>query len=149
MSSIEALSRALSNPAVMPVVAVIFLLPFFAVALILTRRKKAYLAAAHEPFTQLPLRPPGESLRLRLEDLTEQFNDKVLLLGLAGLFAVVLLLVTPGSLRLPLGLGLFVVVALIAFISGRQILALAETMWDYRLGFMGERVVGEELNQLP
>jgi hypothetical protein len=52
----EAVSRVVLSPVVLPVIAVIFLLPFFTVGLILHRRKKAYLAVAHEPFTQLPLR---------------------------------------------------------------------------------------------
>lgn len=144
----EALSRVFLHPAILPLIAIIFLLPFVCVRLILHRRKKAYLAIAHEPFTQLPLRPPSESLRLRIEELSEQFDTKTMGIAFAGFAAVAMVLTVPASQRLFIAAVLFVPVALVAFFLGRKVIALAETLWDYRLGFTGERVVGEELNQL-
>lgn len=103
---------------------------------------------AVEPFTSPPLRPPGESLRLKLEVLDEKLSDEILLLiGLPGFIATVLMM---NKLRLP-PLFLLTVLLLIAGFTlwrFRKLRSLMHELWNRRLGFDGERVVGEALNQL-
>jgi hypothetical protein len=53
------------------VVTLIMVVPAMMIALLVYRRRKEYRAAASEPFTQLPLRPPGESVRIAIERLEE------------------------------------------------------------------------------
>jgi hypothetical protein len=122
--------------------------PAFLVALLLHRKKRAYKAHAMEPFTQLPLRPPGESLRLRIEGLNEE-NDSnllgVMLSSVLGLTAV--LTANSDKFRIVL-LASIIFVTVATFWFGRKLLINAAKLWDLRLGFAGERAVAEELNQL-
>jgi hypothetical protein len=50
--------------------------PLFLVGWFLHRKKARHKAEAAEPFTELPLRPAGESVRLKLEKLSEHFDDR-------------------------------------------------------------------------
>ena len=58
-------------------VAIAFVLPLFIVGWRLQRCRKKYRAEATEPFTELPLRPPGESLRKKLEELNDRFETEL------------------------------------------------------------------------
>lgn len=129
-------------------VAFAFMLPAVIVALVLLRRKKIYQAAADEPFTSLPLRPPGESLRLKIEELSDKFDEELMSICLAGMIATSMVMATPPSLRGTIAPALFVFSVSVSVWRGQKLFAIARRLWDYRLGFMGERVVGEELNQL-
>ncbi len=110
------------------------------------RRRQKY-RNAKLPFTKRYLRPPGESLRRKLDE----FDDRLL----DGL---------PWLLGLTLFLGFAVYQCLThSWVAGGVSvgLAVAGLIWwairfekhankrrDYYLGFLGERAVGEELNQL-
>src|SRR5436190_6275790 len=87
-------------------VVVVGMVPAFVVGLILLRRKKAHQAMFVEPFTSLPLRPPGESLRLKIEELREKFDEEVTTIFLAGLLAAMMTLLSPVALRVPFGAGM-------------------------------------------
>ena len=103
------------------------------------------------PFTQKILRPPGESLRLRLIELDEKVNDRLIQLFLwaysplvmAGLAA--LQGVRPST-------GVWIAIAAIAAIasiwSAYRLWKVINLRRRIRLGFEGERHVGEALNQL-
>jgi Nuclease-related domain len=103
------------------------------------------------PFTQKILRPPGESLRIRLVELDEKLNERLLQLFLAAYSPLVMAgLVALQGVR-P-GVGVWIAVAAIAAIAS---VWLAYRLWNVinlrrriRLGFEGERHVGEALNQL-
>jgi hypothetical protein len=103
------------------------------------------------PFTQKILRPPGESLRIRLVELDEKLNDRLIQLFLSAYSPLIMAgLVALQGVR-P-GIGVWITVAVIAAIAS---IWSAYRLWQVlnlrrriRLGFEGERHVGEALNQL-
>lgn len=145
MNFLETAARGFVWPIV---VGTLFLLPLLVLAAMLHRMKKAYRAMAAEPFTQLPLRPPGESLRLAIEKMSEDLDDHFLTVAATGGIACVVTITAPPAQRLAVGLVMFAATALVTFWKWRKLKVLIRRLWDFRLGFMGERVVGEELNQL-
>ena len=103
------------------------------------------------PFTQKILRPPGESLRIRLIELDEKLNDRLVQLFLSAYSPLVM----AGLVALQgvhAGLGVWTTVATIAAIasvwSAYRLWKLINLRRRIRLGFEGERHVGEALNQL-
>jgi hypothetical protein len=103
------------------------------------------------PFTQKMLRPPGESLRLRLIDADEKVNETFVQLFLAAYSPLVMAgLVALQGVRVSVAMwvvliGIAIVAA--AFFACRLWKLLNERR-RIRLGFEGERHVGEALNQL-
>ena len=103
------------------------------------------------PFTQKILRPPGESLRLQLAELEERLNDRLFQLLLSAYSPLMVAgLVSSQSLR-P---GHAIWICIISIAVGASVLS-AHALWktinrirDVRLGFEGERHVGESLNRL-
>jgi Nuclease-related domain len=103
------------------------------------------------PFTQKILRPPGESLRIRLIELDEKLNDRLIQLFLSAYSPLVMAgLVALQGVR-P-GAGVWITVAGIAAIasvwSAYRLWKVINLRRRIRLGFEGERHVGEALNQL-
>jgi hypothetical protein len=103
------------------------------------------------PFTQKILRPPGESLRIRLIELDEKLNDRLIQLFLAAYSPLImaglvaLQGVRPG-IRVWITIGAIAVVASIW--SAYRLSNVINLRRRIRLGFEGERHVGETLNQL-
>jgi len=103
------------------------------------------------PFTQKILRPPGESLRVRLIELDEKLNERFVQLFLAAYSPLVMAgLVALQGVRATTGV--WTAVAAIALVAS---IWCAYRLWRVimlrrriRLGFEGERHVGEALNQL-
>ena len=103
------------------------------------------------PFTQKILRPPGESLRLRLIELDENVNDCFVQLFLAAYSPLLIAaLVVLQGVRATAGVWITVIaIAVIASIwSAFRLWKLIKVRRRVRLGFEGERHVGEALNQL-
>jgi len=103
------------------------------------------------PFTQKILRPPGESLRIRLIELDEKLNDRLIQLFLSAYSPLVMAgLVSLQGVRA--GIGVWITVAAIAAIasvwSAFRLWKVINLRRRIRLGFEGERHVGEALNQL-
>jgi hypothetical protein len=103
------------------------------------------------PFTQKILRPPGESLRTRLIELDEKLNDRLLQL----FFSAYSPLIIAGLVALQgvhPGIGVWITIAVIASIasiwSAYRLWKVINLLRRIRLGFEGERHVGEALNQL-
>jgi hypothetical protein len=112
------------------------------------RRKKRYKAEREDPFTDLPLRPPGESLRLRIDELADEQMSTFLIALLAPVLSLVLITGLPAQYRLH-GLGAaFIVISVISYKVGQDVIEGLRNLWNHKLAFTGERVVGEELNQL-
>jgi hypothetical protein len=125
----------------------LLLAPALAAACHLRLVRLRYRRKALEPFTSAPLRPPGESLRLKVTALDEKISDELLvLLGLPCFLAAVFTATsrTPPPLLAVLLLG----ITLFVLWRYRRLRATVQDFWNHRLGFDGERVVGEELNQL-
>lgn len=127
---------------------VLFLGPFFGIAVFLHRKRKRFRAEALEPFTLLPLRPPGESLRLKIESLSEEFDSTVVVAAMVGLGCTLIVITAPPQHRILIAVFFFIVALAVYAAAGRKLAGLQKQLWNYRLGFTGERVVGEELNQL-
>jgi hypothetical protein len=129
------------------VAAVCAFLPMFLFGSFMVRRKRRYLAEANEPFTERPLRPAGESLRVRIEQLDEEQTENVVGLFLASFMAFVFMALA-GDQRLPLFIAASIVLAGAMAFFGRRLCRWQTERWDHVLGYAGERVVGEALNQL-
>jgi len=98
------------------------------------------------PLTQRLLRPPGESLRKQIEELDDKLWDKILSALVGCVFVGFGTWVAFD--RLILGAA-FVVFGLTVFsLFSFSLWKLSLRLRDCRLGFLGERAVGEELNQL-
>jgi len=103
------------------------------------------------PFTQKILRPPGESLRLRLIEMDEKLNDRFVQLFLAAYSPLLMAgLVALQGVRANAGVWITVIaIAVIASIwSAFRLWKIINLRRRIRLGFEGERHVGEALNQL-
>lgn len=103
------------------------------------------------PFTQKILRPPGESLRLRLIELDEKLNECFVQLFLSAYSPLVMAgLVAMQGVRPTAGVWIaLVTIAITASIwSAFRLWKLITLRRRIRLGFEGERHVGEALNQL-
>lgn len=130
---------------------VLLSLPFAAVGWLLHRRKSRLETEANEPFTDLLLRPPGESLRLKVIELSDKFDEQLATAAVAMAIVISLALFRVEDTLPHRGVyfGISCVASLaIAVFFGRSLIRLQKQLWDYRLGFDGERVVGETLNQL-
>jgi hypothetical protein len=126
----------------------VFALPLALVGWWLHRRQRRFREYALDPFTELPLRPPGESLRLKIESLRDEFDETLSVTALVCFGSAMFAVNSPAS-------GKWVVLTALAAIvvgscgwSGRKLARIQRQLWDHRLGFTGERLVGEELNQL-
>lgn len=103
------------------------------------------------PFTQKILRPPGESLRLRLTELDEKLNDRLVQLLLSAYSPLLMAgLVALQGVRLSAGMVIFFATGAIAASawSGYALRKLFVLRRRCRLGYEGERHIGEALNQL-
>jgi hypothetical protein len=103
------------------------------------------------PFTQKILRPPGESLRLRLTELDEKMNDRVIQLFLSAyspllMAGLVVLQGVRATIRVWITLIALGVIASVW--SAYRLWEVMNLRRRIRLGFEGERHVGESLNQL-
>jgi hypothetical protein len=106
---------------------------------------------SRSPFSEKLKRPAGETLRLEVERLRDDIGETGLLLTLAVMGPAVLIMLIP--IRSPaVQWTIHGMILLLAFSAAtRQWLtlrAMRETLRNVRLGYDGERYVGEELNGL-
>jgi hypothetical protein len=115
------------------------ILALWAAAVVLRLRFR--LMHTRAPVDTHLLRPPGESLRLRLEQLNEKQLFFLALLSFVPIFFA------SASPNFPdLTSAIIVVVLVAVFVT--VVLRARLTYRDYLLGLAGERAVAEELNQL-
>lgn len=131
-------------------IALLFGSPLVVVGWLLHRRRKNYKAEALDPFTEMPLRPPGESLRKKIEELTDAYDTElsataILLVG-AAILASCMIAFKHANGYVLFWLGFTAILAGVS--AWRKFARLQRQLWDCRLGFDGERVVGEWLNRL-
>jgi len=146
---LDALLHSLSTTVIGGVLALFVGFATFAVLLwIIFRRKRQFRAEFLEPFTDLPLRSPGESLRLKIDELQDDFEGDALALLLGGIFFGLMVYITPTTIRLmALIFGALALAGAYAFYCPKIFRKLRK-VWDYKLGYKGECAVGQELNQL-
>lgn len=120
--------------------------PYALFLLVLTVAHQRRKRDLKHPSTSFLLHPPGESLRLRLEQLDEALTDQVL--SLVGVCAFIGLGAWAWQ-DSPALSGLMILIGLVTFaIFSGKLLAAQKLRRDCYLGFLGERALGEELNQL-
>ncbi|MBE2180469.1 MAG: NERD domain-containing protein [Chthoniobacterales bacterium] len=126
--------------------AVATLTMFLLLGLLSWRKKLAY-QDTKLPFTKRGLRPPGESLRVKLEEFDDKMTEAILwLMGITVLFGISVYQALTNSW---LAGSVFIALMLAAMIWwALHFEKRAELRRDHYLGFLGERAVGEELNQL-
>jgi hypothetical protein len=117
----------------------------------LSRAIKKERGLTKSPFSNKLLRPPGESLRIKINELEDQLSEQLLVIALS--------LVAPGLFYMMIAklnglvVGVFLVLAIaicwgIVWFKWRKIFKLRKQLLNYKLGFDGERCVGAELNPL-
>ena len=106
--------------------------------------------ALRVPISEKLLRPAGESLRLKLEKLEEQFTDRLLAAFVcpALLMLVVMACARAGEVTVTRFLTATILGTLLLIVLLHRFFATAEMRRHCNLGFHGERAVAEELNQL-
>jgi hypothetical protein len=125
---------------------VIGLVPFTVLFLILWWDYRSRQRRLKHPFTKFLLRPPGESLRLRIEELDDVLNERLFQLILLGVITAI-------ALRTFWSLTPVVIAVTVLFFAASAVIAFQlrksiKLRRDCYLGFLGERAVGEELSQL-
>jgi hypothetical protein len=126
----------------------LLLAPVFIAVWRLGAVRKEYRQKAVRPFTGHPRRPPGESLRLKLQELDDKLTGQIfMLLGLPAFLAAVSA-INWRTISWQFLAGIFVIITVYVLWRIRSLREIAKMLWNYRLGFEGERIVGEELNQL-
>ncbi len=101
------------------------------------------------PVTEKLLRGPGESLQKKLADLEDQYSEALAMAFCVPLVCTSMFLIgrhQPNAVTLGVSAGIFGGIALAVIC--RRISRLLDEKRNYRLGLLGERAVGEELNQL-
>jgi len=109
---------------------------------------RAYRKAADEAIRDLPLRPPGESLRQKIEAITADQDSEMVGLATGAYLSCALCLAAPPSIQAYLigaGACLFVLKVLRAI---PKLLKMTRVKWNHQLTFVAEQLVAEELNQL-
>lgn len=130
-----------------PIYALLLYVPIAALLWTLFQQRKRHEKAARMPFSDLPRRPAGESLRIELEKLSAKIDEWLVLISAAP---VVFALVFAVGVR-PTLIGLvvfFLTIAILAAVAHRALQPLLRKRRDYLLGYHGERYVAEELNLL-
>ena len=122
--------------------------PLFVLMVIVHFRRKRFKADYLEPFTEMPLRPPGESLRLKIESLGDELESSLFGLMATSFFAFVIILYLFAKLTGVLWTAALGTLAISYAIYAPKLLRQLKQLWDHRLGLKGECAVGQELNQL-
>lgn len=130
-----------------------FMVPLCAtlgMAHVLRWRNEQRKTQERSPISEKLLRPPGESLRLRIEDLRETFSERLsfAMTFPGAILAAMLLTVTDGSMSRSRALIAFAISAALLIYLLRRAFQTRMKLTRYQLGFHGERAVAEELNQL-
>jgi hypothetical protein len=125
----------------------LFVAPASAIIAIVVGIRKREQAAARFPFGESQRRPAGEALRLKLEAIDEKVTDIGLYMcGVAAFFAFMYAsLKSPGWPEFVVAFGLCTICTAPL---GVWFYFLARKRSNYRLGYLGERYVGELLSKL-
>lgn len=106
---------------------------------------------SRSPFKEKLLRPAGESLRIRIQEIHDDLTERALALAMVVAVTGVLLVVFQTK-ELVLNVGIWTGLAIGGFLVGlfhwRKLKKLREELRNHRLGFDGERYVAEKLSIL-
>jgi hypothetical protein len=127
--------------------AVLCLLPVVLTLTLIFKKLKKRLTTSRAPFNELQRRPAGETLRIKLEGLDEKLTDEILGLILFPMM-MVLVAVSMHSKDWISPVIFFLISAGSSLFFGARIYKTVRSKANYRLGFEGERFVGEEISRL-
>ncbi len=122
--------------------------PIITIGFWLMRDRESQRRQLLEPFTDFPLRPAGESLRTKIEKLSEQFDDYLLVLTLVSAMTAGWLIGAQPNVTAKLLTGLLAANAAACLYAAPKMRAVAQQLRAHRLGYKGERLIGEMLNRL-
>lgn len=108
-------------------------------------------ARSRSPFKEKLLRPPGESLRLKIEEIREEFMEKGMVLAtllVIPSFFIILINTPKWEINVIIWCAVSVIGYVAAYRQWKKVKELRETLRNYRLGFDGERYVAEKLVEL-
>jgi hypothetical protein len=129
------------------VAAALCFLPLVFAVTVIYRKRAEQRKFSQAPFKELLRRPAGETIRIKFEALDEQITDATLGLVLfPALMVFGLFTVHPKDFLMPVLF--FMVSAGSSAFFGVRLFKLLRVRANYRLGFEGERFVGEELSRL-
>ncbi len=120
-------------------------LVFFGFMGLIYLRSKRNEAVWDLPFKDDQDRPPGESLRLKLDDLYTDLSADLMLMFFAAILPFILLAPNPSEYLVFLVFS-FSFVGL--FLFGRKIWKRLPIIRSYRIGFEGERITAQNLTPL-
>ena len=111
---------------------------------LLCRKAKTHDALKREPFKDAVLRPPGESCRKKVMALEEEIPTLMLWFCTPLIFALVTVYVPTH----PIGCMILALVSLgMTLHLSKKLWSLRDQLRNYQVGFEGERLVGQVINQ--
>jgi hypothetical protein len=129
----------------MMLVCAICFIPAVAVGIANRRQRRLKLSRSKSPFKELRRRPPGEAIRVKLAEFEDKISEYQMWLVVPPALVAMSAMFVPSWISLVPA----VVLSLVwTAVVGFKMLRITRKGDDYRLGFEGERFVGEELNQL-
>lgn len=126
-------------------------IPFAAIWLSMRKMFAAEKAKSRTPFTEKLLRPAGESLRMKIDEIRDQImNVGMLMCGMIIVPGLMAMQATMQSLsgKLIAWLSVPAVFWAIAVLQWRKMAKLRNALRNYELGYDGERYVASELDQI-
>lgn len=121
--------------------------PGMAVLIVIRRQQHGRLSRNATPFQELRRRPAGEGLRIKIAGLDEKLDHCIGLLVLLPALVAMASWFVRAAMWITLGPSI-VISAIWAAVLGFRLNRISREREDYRLGFDGERFVGEELSRL-
>ncbi|HVU07075.1 MAG TPA: nuclease-related domain-containing protein [Verrucomicrobiae bacterium] len=121
-----------------------------AIWLIAIRPRQIEKKASRDPFTELTLRPPGESTRQKIQELDDKINDHFLWIFIAAAIAIGCAVgeeIETSKLGVS-SFGFMLAAILVSIAFSLEIRGLVKERANYRLGFDGERQTAQHLTLL-
>jgi hypothetical protein len=124
--------------------ALLIALPPVLALVFLNWKMKLERAQKRDPFTEPLLRPPGESCRQKVNELSDDLSSHLFWFVAPVIFAICMFY---APLSFTGSIILFLLSAVFTFFTSKRFWKTATDIRNYQLGFDGERNVGQELNE--
>ena len=117
-------------------------IPLLILLLIRSRERKRDRVTRKDPFPQPLLRPPGESVRLKVRELNEEFDELVTPFVIMPIVVALIGLLSFERLGqsypiVPIFVGSIIGLAIVMIYIGRKMLRVGKDLRDYELGIQG------------
>lgn len=122
-------------------------IPTVVVLIVMALERRRRRSQSRVPFKELRRRPAGEAIRVKLEEFSDKISELFMWLVVAPALVAMCALFVPSSSWASI-VPTIVLSLIFTAIVGFKLLLINRKFRDFRLGFDGERFVGEELNRL-